>query len=147
MVGNLSLLPQCPFVSAQAAASDLFPKPAGALRRASRLAGSSDRIATSRGRATSPPNRAGKILVARNGSCPLADNVAVPIARLLDCGWTKGSPLIAGSSPPFGGYPRGRKCTISVSEREARGIIGQSCPQRTEAGSCLSGTHAWVSHG
>src|SRR5258707_13270052 len=95
MVSPPTQLPPCSSFSAQAAASEVFPKPAGALVTASRLAGSSDKIATSRGRATSPPNRAGKDLVARNGSCPLEGKLAVAIAKLLGCGWAHGSPPLA----------------------------------------------------
>src|SRR5258708_31662337 len=105
MVSHATQLPPCSSSSAQAAASELLPKPAGALMTARRLAGSSDKIATSRGRATSPPNRAGKILVARNGSCPLAGEAAIPVARLLDRGWITDSPLCPCVLPPFGGYP------------------------------------------
>jgi hypothetical protein len=55
----------------------------------SRLAGSSDKLARSRGRVTSPLNLAGTVLVARNGSCPRPGKVPVPSARWLERGWIK----------------------------------------------------------
>jgi len=60
----------------------------------------------------------------------------------------QGLPLPTSVLPPFGGYKQWRKCTISISEREALGIVGynhpacrspradpfeQGCAQRAEA--------------
>jgi hypothetical protein len=110
-------LPLCSSFSAQVAANELLPKPAGALMTASRLAGSSDKIARSRGRATSPPSRTGTILVARNGSCPAPGKVRAPFARWLDRGWINGSPYPRRSSPHSGDASNGE----SVRSLFARG--------------------------
>jgi len=77
-------------------------------------------MARSRARATSPPNRAGTILVAKNGSRPFPDKLPVP---WLDRGLIKGSSYPLRSSP-IRGIQQPRKCTISVSEKEALGIVG-----------------------
>src|SRR5712671_2952476 len=127
MVSHPTQLPSCSSFSAQAAASELLPKPAGALMTASRLAGSSDKRATSRGRATSPPKRAGKILVARNGSCPLAGKVAVPVARLLDRGWIKGLPPSRREFfPHSGGTPRDESVRSLLARRKRRASLGKA---------------------
>jgi hypothetical protein len=44
------------------------------------------------------------------------------MARWLERGWITGSPHPSRFFPPFGGYQERRKCTISVSEREALAI-------------------------
>src|SRR6202790_4931467 len=101
----------------------------------SRLAGSSDKMARSRGRATSPRNRAGTVLVARNGSCPPPGKVPVPYTRWLEGGGTvdQGPPLPTSVLPPFGGCRQWRECTISLSEREALGLVGYKHPARRSA--------------
>src|SRR5882672_6567350 len=102
MVIHPTQLPLFSSFSAQAAASELLPNPAGALMTPSRLAGSSDKMARSRGRATNPRNRAGTILVARNGTGPPPGKVPVPYVRWLKRGWIKGSPYPRRSSPHSG---------------------------------------------
>src|ERR1700735_4971515 len=126
MVNHPTQLPPCSSFSAQAAASELLPKPAGALMTASRLAGSSDRIAASRGRATSPANRAGTILVARNGSRPLPGRMPVPDARWLERGWIKGSPLRATVFPHSGGTDSGGNVRSLTARRKGRVSSGVS---------------------
>src|SRR6202043_1003725 len=116
MVSHPTQLPLCSSFSAQAAASELLPKPAGALMTPSRLVGSSDKMARSRGRATNPRNRAGTILVARNGSCPPPGKVPVPCAGWLERGWIKGSPYPRRSSPHSGDTSNGE--VYDLCERE-----------------------------
>jgi hypothetical protein len=67
-------------------------------------------------------------MVARNGRCPPPGKVPVPHVRWLERGWIKGSPYPRRSSPHSGDANNGEKCTISVSEREAAGIVGCKHP-------------------
>src|ERR1700730_15862325 len=146
MVSHPTQLPLCSSFSAQAAASELLPNPAGALMTPSRLAGSSDKTARSRGRATNTRNRAGTILVARNGSCPPPGKVPVPYMRWLERGWIKGPPIHVGPPPIRGmqtvtkvydlcwreGSGRHRRLQASRSRSPRADTFGQSCAQRVE---------------
>jgi hypothetical protein len=75
-------------------------------------------MARSRARATSPPNRAGTILVARNGSRPFPDKVPVPSARWLDRGLIKGSPNARRSSPHSGDAHRNASVRSLLARRK-----------------------------
>src|SRR6266852_3316746 len=125
MVSHPTQLPLCSSFSAQAAASEVLPNPAGALMTPSRLAGSSDKAARSRGRATNPQNRAGTILVARNGSCPPPGEVPVPYVGWLERGWIKGSPYPRRSSPHSGDANDGEsvRCLLARGKRWASSAV------------------------
>ena len=84
-------------------------------------------MARSRGRATSPLNRAGTILVARNGSRPLPGKMPVPDARWLERGWIKGSPLSHVGPPPIRGI-------------QTMGKVYDLCQREGSAG------HRWCKH-
>jgi hypothetical protein len=129
MVSHPTALPLCSSFSAQAAASELLPNPAGALTTP--RFGSSDVMAKSGGRATSPPNRAGTIFVVRNGSRPLPGKVPVLDERWLKRGWIKGPPTGYGL-PPFGGIGSGENVR-SLSARR-KGGHRQCIPSRLRVG-------------
>jgi len=85
-----------------------------------RLSENSDKMASSRGRGTSPPNRAGTILVARNGSSPLPGKVPVRNARWLGRGWIKGPPYARRFSPIRGVPTVGKVYDLCYREGSAK---------------------------
>jgi hypothetical protein len=118
--------PFSPSCAAQAAAKEVLPSPAGAFITPTRLPGSSDRMARSRGRATSPAGRAGTILVARNGSrlvLTVALRGPAPIAKCLERGSIKGSPYTRPSLPHLGGTLNGR-VVRSLMATEGQRLLG-----------------------
>src|ERR1700733_8789439 len=140
MGSHATAQPFCSSCSAQAAASEVLPNPAGALMTPSCFAGSPDSIASSRGRATSPPGRAGTILVARNGSRPSPARVPIPapIASRPELAPIKGTPFSRRPSP----HPGDTRSDASVRSQLARGK-GRS-RWRQALGAAITGCRALV---
>src|SRR3984893_5121894 len=121
MASHATVLPLWRSPSDQPTASDVLPKPPGALITASRLAGSPDAKASRRGRSIRPGHRGGTTLVARKcfppGTWPF--RVASPLKKA-DCSSVKRLPLGTVPQSPVRGMGAGPDCTDCVEAEKDR---------------------------